>query len=89
VLRVAPDGQWTVSPAVRSAVADTAPLLAGRVAARAHVLRVVVSPLGTCVPDVPAAPLDAAPLDAAPLDAVPWDAAGCRPVARRTADATR
>ena len=73
VLAVAGDGRWTVRPAVAPSGgggSDTAPLLAGRVAAGAP-LRVIVSPVGTCVPD---------PTGAAPGPGV-WDAARCRPAA--------
>ena len=69
VLAVAADGRWTVTPAVAT-TADAAPLLAGRVDAGSR-MRVVVSPVGTCVPDA----TGMAPGDAA----APWDAARCRP----------
>lgn len=70
VLAVAADGAWTVRPVVATA-RDTAPLLAGRAAAGVP-LRVIVSPVGTCVPD---------PTGAAAGPAVVWDAARCRPAA--------
>jgi type II secretory pathway pseudopilin PulG len=70
VLAVAADGRWTVTPAV--AAADTVPLLGGRAAVAVGApLRVVVSPVGTCVPDATGA-------DGAPVAV--WDAARCRPV---------
>lgn len=74
VISVAADGRWRVVPADVSTVADTAPLLAGRLTptSAAQSLRVVVSPVGTCVPDPSPRASDAA-TDLA------WDAARCRP----------
>ena len=85
VLAVAPDGRWSVAPAERTAAADGAPLLLGRLdgGAPARALRVVVSALGTCVPDAP--PGDAG----AWSDDAVWDAAACRPAARGPAAAAR
>jgi type II secretory pathway pseudopilin PulG len=80
VLAVAADGGYTVRPAVASA-ADTAPLLAGRAAGGAP-RRVVLSPVGTCVPDATSG--DAAGGDADGVLAV-WDAARCRPAAAAAA----
>jgi hypothetical protein len=54
-----------------AAARATAPLLAGRAAAGAP-LRVIVSPVGTCVPD---------PTGAVAWPATVWDAARCRPAA--------
>jgi prepilin-type N-terminal cleavage/methylation domain-containing protein len=66
-LDVRADGVWTM----KVARGDSLPLGEGRIAAPRPPVRLLVTPLGVCLPDGDDA------------DAAPWDATACRPVASR------